>query len=355
LVLSLDRLNSLILGAVVSSKNLFEARGARGAVLAFLAAALLLFPKAARADEALAQADYARGQQFQAQRLWTEAVSAYMDTLRQDPDFFYAYKSMGTTYYEAGDTKSALACYDRYLAMNPNDEPTRTFTEKLRLTLQVDSSPEAAARAVDEAAGQDLEFRPGWSVGAGLGGVVAQASDIDKLLPQGSADSYGASFAVDADLDADYGFANGLLGGVDLILGPDRNHALSSGDTADEAGAITVSSMGLAVEGGFRPRLGRNSWLDLRMGLGAMSSSLGSDEGGSGSGSGWLLWPQISYNMAFTPHWVGVFGAGYLASSVDPYSGGKRIAVPGGGDLVLDTGGFSLKLGVSYCFRSPVQ
>lgn len=327
-----------------------------------LLAALLLAPGLARPDGGPAQGAYARGQEFQSRRQWTEAVQAYMEALKDDPQYFYAYKSMGSTYYEAGDVKSALACFDRYLALNPGDDATRTFAAKLRDALRTGTSPEAAARAAHLKAGLEPGFRSGYAVGAGLGGVLVQADDVNKLLPAGSGVSFGQSFAMAANLDGEYGFENGVVVGAGFLFGPNRSHSLATSDPADPSAAVTVSNLGLDVSGGYRVRVGDSSWLEARAALGGLLANLDSSEGGTASGGiaasglGYLLWPEACYDVAIAPNWVGSFSAGYMLSSVGVREGGvKGGPLGGGGTLALQTSGPSVRVGVSYCFNAPLM
>jgi hypothetical protein len=300
-----------------------------------------------------AQVDYARGQALQERRQWTEAIQAYQEALKADPHFVYAYKSMGTVYYDSGDPRSALACFDLYLHAKPDDDATRAFADTLRRRLSSDTSPEAAAAAAHREA-VPTDFRRGLDIGADLGLAFAQANDLNQSLPAASGASYGSSEALALDLNANFGFEGGAVLGCGLLLGPNRSHSLSGG-TPGLPGTITVSSLGLFVDGGYRQRLSRDSWLDGRVSAGVLSSQIGiSGSASSPSGNGLMVWPQLTYNVALTQQWVADFGGGYMASAVTPDNAGKAVSL-GGNRLTLDSGGFTLRVGVSYFFSSPLM
>ena len=106
---------------------------------------LALAAGSARADRNKAMAFFQQGKQSQSARHWRTAILAYDAALKADPSFFYAYKALGTVYYEAGDHRGALSFYDLYLRYQPTDSATRAFAAKIHAELTM---PHPAAPAV---------------------------------------------------------------------------------------------------------------------------------------------------------------------------------------------------------------
>jgi tetratricopeptide (TPR) repeat protein len=92
---------------------------------------LALAASALHADAASAAADFKLGQAQQAAKQWGPAAKLYLKVLQDDPQATYAYKALGTVYYQAGDKRGALAYYDRYLTTHPQDTATKGFADSL--------------------------------------------------------------------------------------------------------------------------------------------------------------------------------------------------------------------------------
>ena len=292
------------------------------------------------ADPVAAEKAYLRGAKEQAKRHWAEAIKEYQASLDADHDYAWTNKALGTTYLQSGDKWAALNNYEIYLRANPDDGQLRTFANKLRVELG--ESPIVVATQDPEPEDPD-SAKTRWVVGAGLGGLLAGADDLNNLSTSGGA-KYGGALALGLDASVDYHFEQGYLGGARMILGPNRSH---STDGANKT-TTDISNFGLFVAPGLRLPLSSYEWWDLRLGLGFISSAVTSTTNLGGSnvtrtlaGTGFGLWPEVGYARLFDKRFEGLVSLGYLLSS-------ESVTDSNGKAFSLATGGFSARLGVYY-------
>lgn len=152
---------------------------------------LILAPCWARAYSPQALADFAAGRRYEAAGRWGPAAYAYDAALRADPSLTVTYKALGMVYYMAGDRKSALYFYDRYLSSNPGDAATRDFAVRLRAALG--TAPPVVPAQTSPALGTRNHgpFRPGFDVRLPMMGILAGASDVDEFYDNYSAPPAG--------------------------------------------------------------------------------------------------------------------------------------------------------------------
>ncbi len=320
---------------------------------------MLLMTTATFADTAAATAAFKRAQQFQTAKQWGNAVKEYKAALAADPAYFWAYKGLGTTYYQGGDKRGALGYYDRYLAANPSDSQTKAFAEKLRAEVGGTAGVVGATTAVGKAPAASKPAYQGLSLGVGLLGLMAGADDLNKLLGTGATKTFQGGFGFGLDLGVDYALANGFVMGAKFGYGPNRSHALDFGT----GGKVTadVGNMIFSASPGYLISLGTDSWIDARVDLGLMMSTLTftSTFGSSSvttkySGSGFAVTPQVAYVKKFGQSVAGSFGLGYMISSVSPLTddkGNKYTYSTGTGsptNFALSSGGLTLRLAFNY-------
>jgi hypothetical protein len=327
----------------------------------------------AMADTAGAAAAYKRGQQYQTAKQWGGAVKEYQAALKEDPKYFYAYKALGTTYYQAGDKKGALSYYDRYLAMNPSDAATKAFAEKLRGEL----GAKAPAQAAKAAATGDKKSLAGVSVYLDVPMVMADGSDVAKFHTTGNKPQ--GAMALGYGLGVDYGLKGGFVIGASLLMGPNRSHSVE--DTTDNGFMQTkdkytydISHMHVMLNTGWRFKLGQSLLLTPLVGLGYETSTLAykneytSTVMGSSSvstfstkltGSGFAIWPQLKAEYMFGRFGLGG-SLGYLMASSSPMKDDKgneaKVATPGGTPTpwALSTSGVSFGVQLVFHF-SPLK
>lgn len=306
---------------------------------------LLLLASPATADPARAQAAYAQGQRLQAAKQWPAAAAAYQEALKEDPSDPKPYKALGTVYYLAGDRRGALSYYRRYLRAVPGDSATKAFADRLQASLPAAEGATPAARPRTSG-----HFNPGFDVRAGLDAVFCGGSDLAKLV--GSDATVAPATALGYGLGVDYGLANGFVAGLDLMLGPNRSHAVSYPGGMSETFAI--SHLAAFAQPGWRFPVGPVV-LEPRLGLGLMTASMTVSApgyaGSTATGSGYGLWPSLRAEYEWGC-WG--FGAelGYLYSAVSPmvFSGGNATNHSDGSVWTLSTSGPSLGLELLYHF-----
>jgi hypothetical protein len=311
----------------------------------------------AKADAAAAQADFSSGQKFQAAKQWGPAVKAYQQTLKDDPNAYWAYKALGTTYYLAGDRRGAVAYYNRYLSIHPADTATQAFNERLKASLGQGATPAAPAPA----AAPVQDKRDGFSVRLEGGLVLNSGADVAALYsgPDSSA-SVPGGMAATYGLGVDYALKGGFIGGVDIIDGPLRGYAVSF---SGESGVVnwSIGGLGFLLTPGWNFKVGPHWSFQPRLGLGYMSSSINvtDSEGGpatTATASGIAIWPQFRGERLFGSWGIG-FNLGYLIASFSPVntSDGKPIqqvsSTGSESNWSLQNGGLSSGFFVSYHFN----
>jgi hypothetical protein len=309
------------------------------------------------ADEASSKADFQLGQKYQAAKQWGPAVQAYRQALKDDPKAIWAYKALGTTYYLAGDRRGAVAYYNYYLRLNPQDTATHDFNERLKASLGAASSP---AKAGTVAAA--TQHHGGWSLRLDGGLVLNNGADVAALYtsPYESASAPGG-MAASFGLGVDYGFAGGFIGGLDLIDGPSRGYNVTFNGTS--AGTWAITNVGVILTPGWSFKVGPAWSLEPRLGLGYLSSSVkfSSSSGGnadSASAAGVAIWPQFRVERLFGAWGLGI-NLGYLVATFSPVklSDGTVIqqtsASGSASNWALSNGGLSSSLFVTYHFGMP--
>jgi hypothetical protein len=325
-----------------------------------LALACLAPAVAATADRATALADFNQGKQYQSARQWRQAIQCYSASLKSDPAFYYAYKALGTVYYQAGDHRGALSYYDLYLKSAPGDTATAAFAAKIRAEFgaaPVAALPQAGAPAQTAApesrlpkvkgGGPVQALVPGFDVRAFAGGVLDSGSDLVADFPGAGA---SGCFAAGGGLGLDYGFGNGFVAGLDVMLGPNRSNGLTAGTASATA---TVNNMCAFLNAGWRFALLQNFVLEPRLGLGLVSGSLSiSGVPDTFTGIGLGVWPELraEYELG---NWGLGLSAGYLSSNIPSLTDNttNKIATnQNNSNVVLQTGGPSVGLFAVYHF-----
>ena len=313
--------------------------------MAFLALAAGL-----HADAAAGKADFLLGQKYQAAKQWGPAAKADLQTFKDDHQAYWAYKALGTVYYQAGDKRGALAYYDRYLAINPKDTATKAFANSLR------EQQGGAAPALANSPAAVQRDHGGFSVRLDLGGVMNDGADVASLY---SASSPGG-FATGLGFALDYALEGGFVGGVDFIYGPSRSYDVSIIGMS-ETDHWAINNMVFGVSPGWRFKLAQHWMIEPRVMLGYMldSTTVSSSAGGPSddlSASGLAIWPQVRGEYVFGKWGVGG-SLGYLMANLSPVTdktAGESVPDPSGsGNWVMKNGGVSFALYGAYHFNPP--
>lgn len=323
---------------------------------------LLVMVAAARADTAGATAAFKKAQQFQAAKQWGAAVKEYQAALAADSKYVWAYKGLGTTYYQAGDKKGALAYYDKYLAANPSDVQTKAFADRLRAETGGGAVAASGAAPPAEKPVNTKPYKPGLSFGLGLGFVMAGADDLNKPSAGSTytGPTYGSSFALGGDLAVDYGLKGGFVIGGKFGFGPNRSHSITY--TGGGKSQVDISNMALMLDPGYRFGLGHVGWLEVRVPLGYLMTTETASYTAPGysastkyTGSGYLLNPNVAFGKMLGQHFGLNLGVGYMISSVGALTddkGNVSYYYPAGSttktNFTLNTGGIGVRLGLNF-------
>ena len=82
-----------------------------------------------RRNPASPDAHYYLGVARMFQRRMNEALQAFDDAIRLDPDYFYAYLGAYSMLWESGQADPALSYLKRWLDRHPDDQQVRTLYE----------------------------------------------------------------------------------------------------------------------------------------------------------------------------------------------------------------------------------
>ncbi|MBI4370127.1 MAG: tetratricopeptide repeat protein [Elusimicrobia bacterium] len=89
-----------------------------------------------QAPQEIAYQWHAQGMELYAQGRYDEAVAAFDQALRHEPNFGEAHQGLGGCHYAMGKYQEALACYEQALAISPNPE-LEEFVASIRVQAQV--------------------------------------------------------------------------------------------------------------------------------------------------------------------------------------------------------------------------
>jgi hypothetical protein len=331
---------------------------ARLGVLA-LGLVCLGWPAAAHAGPSQALAAFNQGKQYQAARQWRQAIQYYAAALKADPSFYYAYKALGTVYYQAGDHRGALAYYDLYLRSAPGDAATKAFAERIRAELAgIRPAAAIAARPMPTAqpsapAGRSLAG--GFDVRTFGGAVLDNGSDLASDF--GGGVQVGSSIADLGGLGVDYGWPFGAVLGADLMLGPLRSHRLSvPGSTA----TASIANVAGFVNAGWRFHPFEDCVVEARLGVGALSGAMqitGDGPSDIWEGIGYGFWPELRGEFELGNWGLGL-SLGYLVSDIPTLTDSTTNQVvvnQSKNNVVLQTGGPSVEFFVVYHFQPLLQ
>jgi hypothetical protein len=314
--------------------------------IAALGLVAFLLSSSARSSPSSALADFNQGKQYQAARQWRQAIQYYAAALKDAPTFYYAYKALGTVYYQAGDHRGALAYYDLYLKSAPGDHATRAFAERIRAQLGAARVPAAPAAQPAAEAAPSAKARAsltgGFDVRAFGGAVMDSGSDLAGDFPGANVASCVAG---DGGLGLDYGFPLGFVAGLDVMLGPDRSHGLSAGTSSATA---TISNLAGFINAGWRFAFFNEVVLEPRIGLGIISGELSiSGITDTYAGVGFGVWPELRAEVELGTWGLGL-SAGYLSSNIPTLTDSNNNQVLR--NAALQTGGPSVGFFVVYHF-----
>lgn len=74
----------------------------------------------------------AMGYNLLAEKRIPEAIDVFLLTVKHNPNSWNAYDSLGEAYALAGETKLAIANYEKSLALNPKNDTAKTVLDKLK-------------------------------------------------------------------------------------------------------------------------------------------------------------------------------------------------------------------------------
>jgi hypothetical protein len=205
-------------------------------------------------------------------------------------------------------------------------------------------------------------FKAGWSLGLGAGLVLAGADDLNKPfagLP--GAIQFPSSTALGADLDLDYGLQNAFIIGVRAGFGPIRNHDIYQSGSRISA---DITNLFAGLTPGYRIATGESTWLEARLGLGMLMSTLVYNDLvfpnitptalRTLTGSGFAVWPELAYVGRVRSVGLSV-SVGYLYSNVAAMTDDKGqpatytpIGATDPQAFGLNTGGVSFRAGFNY-------
>jgi len=312
----------------------------------------LALPALARAYSRESLADYRAAKRFQAAKEWRQAVLAYDAALTADPSFVGINKDLGAVYYEMGDHKGALYYYDRYLAAYPKDGVTRTFADSLGVADEVAlPSISGPAPLTAEVSPRSGPFNPGFDIRGSVMGIMASGADVAEFYDWYSPSIYagstytgpGSVLAQGFELGGDYGNADGLVYGLDLLYGPLRKDNATivfpdgSGGTVTEKDTYNIDQFAVMVTPGWRFRLGKSFVLEPRLGLGIMNATWAYSQNytfdraavangdpsyytnttynaSSGRDPGYAVWPELRAEYLFGRFGLGL-SVGYLLNT----------------------------------------
>jgi hypothetical protein len=319
------------------------------------------------ADPAAGLQDFQLGQKFQAARQWGSAARQYSKTLQDDPKAYWAYKALGTVYYQAGDHRGALSYYHRYLALNPSDGATQAFAARLQAELG-GYAPAAATTAVTPAvtpaaqAADNPASHGGFGIRVEGDEVLNNGADLASLFtaPGQTAGTTGG-LAAGYGLGVDYTTDSGFMMGLDAMEGPTRHDTLviTNGSGSGTLQTAIDSSI-FGADAGWRFGIGHYVMVEPNLGLDYMMSTLSiTGSNATASASGFAAWPKV--RAEFVWKWFGIgLDAGYLWAQLSPVKGSNGVTVqqtsPSGSTStwVMNNGGLSLGLYAAYHFTVPL-
>jgi hypothetical protein len=328
----------------------------------FVSAFLWVLASGLRADAAAVSADYKLGQRYQAAHQWGNAAHQYLQVLRDDPGATWVYKSLGTTYYMAGDKSGALSYYRRYLAAYPQDAQTRAFADRLAASLG------AAAPGAQEGESPPSPAHPGgFSLRLESGAVSNSGADLTTLYTTPfSTPSIPSGVAPDGGIGVDYAMDKGFVAGFDLFDGPIRAYTVTVTGGFNEVDTWSINNLTIMLTPGWRFFPGSHWILEPRLGLGYMDTSgtvSFAVEGMSAqsetfSAAGLAFWPQLRAEYLFGNWGLGA-GLGYLVADLSPVknSSGTDVQTISASGTVsnwgLQNGGLTFSIFGAYHFQAP--
>ena len=311
------------------------------------------------ADPAAGSQDFQLGQKYQAARQWGNAARQYLKTLQDDPKAIWAYKALGTVYYQGGDRRGALAYYQRYLALNPSDSATQAFAARLRTALGA-PAPAAAAQPAQPAHTASASHG-GFGVRVGGDMVLNNGADVAALSGgPGFNPTVTGPNPIGYGLGADYTTDGGFMTGLDFTEGPSRSYTITeAGLPGSEQLAINNQTFGL--DAGWRIGIGEHFMLEPNLGLDYMLSNLNLTFGGgsaTATASGFAAWPKLRAEFVWGCFGVGL-SAGYLWAQLSPVkdTGTTLQQTSSSGSTstwVMNNGGLSFGLYAAYHFTPPL-
>jgi hypothetical protein len=318
------------------------------------------------ADPAAGLQDFKAGQSFQAARQWGNAVRQYLKCLQDDPKAYWAYKALGTVYYQAGDHRGALAYYQRYLALYPSDTATQAFASRLRTELGTAAPAGQPTAPADTAQARPAESGPsshgGFSLRVEGAAVMDSGADLvaGSIGPNQTASTPGG-LAPGYGLGVDYSTDTGFVVGLEAMDGPIRNDTVTItvpfGSVAEK---VTVNNTTVGLNAGWSIGVGRHILIQPNLELGYMMSTLTvANASGSDTASGFEAWPKLRGEYVWGSWGLGL-DLGYLWAQLKPVKGpnGKDVQQTSSSGStstwVMDNGGLSFGLYAAYHFNPPL-
>ncbi|HXC64676.1 MAG TPA: tetratricopeptide repeat protein [bacterium] len=314
------------------------------------------------ADPATGLQDFKTGQGFQAARQWGNAVKQYLKCLQDDPKAYWAYKALGTVYYQAGDHRGALAYYQRYLALNPSDSATQAFAGRLRAESGV-AAPATSAGAAAGAQAQPAQAKSNSHGGFGIRAegdyVLNNGADLVALYTQpGVTAATSGANGTGYGLGLDFTTNGGFMTGIDYMDGPSRACSLSlNGGTLSSKVAIANQTFGL--DAGWRLGFGTHFMVEPNLGLDYMLTTMTINSNSVCTASGFSAWPKLRAEAVWGCLGVGL-SAGYLWAQLSPVKNSsgwslQQYSSSGASSTwVMNNGGLSFGLYAAYHFTPPL-
>ncbi|HTA17499.1 MAG TPA: hypothetical protein VK786_07115, partial [bacterium] len=261
------------------------------------------------------------------------------------------YKGLGTANYMIGDRKTALDCYDLYLAAYPDDEATKKFADSLGPVAGGPAAPAATARP-QAASGTHNgpgpgPFRPGFDLRLPFSVVAVNSADVDEFYLDNGPYA-GSTWIQPAEaltwglgLGIDYGMGQGFVFGLDAQYGPSRSQP-GNWTWPDPWGGTDVESdswwswqIAFLATPGWRFKLGNSFVIEPCVSLGVMPAWLNASFDTSYSAQG----QAPPYNEKNSNVSYQAYGLGY---AIEPQIKAEYIF-----------GRFGFGLSVGYLYNTP--
>ena len=283
-----------------------------------------------------AQAAYSRGLAQEKAKNYGQAIKEYEASITAYPNYYWAYRQMGTCYYLTGDRSKAITAYQRYLYANPKDEKVKVFLNSIEPSKQSPQSTESASTAsvlLDSPVNHRFRLALDGSL------ISLNALDMKKFGGSGNVSSVNGPDSTTnfgLGIGVGYLFLPGLEAFARIGLGPNKSTTFTTPAAPGAQGIVSLTELNFLVGPCYHWFFGRQSvGLGFGIGMAFLSGSYNQtwaafpqiNGGYAMTGSTLVYEPELSYEFSFNNSWSILAGLGYRNARFGSITAGSATGI----------------------------